>query len=46
MIESNFSDLLLVVIDSKIMTEHPNNTLENDHLQLNESEKMNIFLQK
>ena len=30
------------------LTEHPNNTLENDHLQLklNESEKMNIFLQK
>ena len=30
------------------LTEHPNNTLENDHLQLklNETEKMNIFLQK
>ena len=30
------------------LTEHPNNTLENDHLRLklNESEKMNIFLQK
>ena len=30
------------------LTEHPNNTLENDHLRLklNENEKMNIFLQK